>query len=225
MRHCVQHSTALLTRTTCNAAPTCLSPYFAEHPMLLPPTQQPVAPVAPPEASSAAFATALVCEVAASHSLIAASSTSGSRSATSSAPHLVLHVSCATACEVPPGPNARRHIPPTCMKPRAHATSLRSSRKHGATPLLIAHSRADESNSFHPGQQRAAPPGRPEQPAPPQVPQIFAQHAEPSLEVTPLHETLPRRLLHDGSRETIGRADVTAANRRASNSCGSSRVY
>ena len=115
----------------------------------------------------------------------------------------------ASACDEPP-PKARRQISPTAVKPRAHVTAPRSSSTHGGAPLRSAHSPALRSNSFHPGQQRAAPPGRPEQPAPPHRPQIDAQHAEPSADGTP-RQTMPP--LPSCLREPTAAHDVPFAAR------------
>ena len=176
------------------AAPMCRSAYLPEHPRLLPPTQQPEAAATAPDAAAAdRSATDFGAAASAWHSSIAFFSTAGSRRETRSAAHRLWHCSRAAEWESPLPPTARRHVLPTSVKPEAQATAPKSSRVQGGTPPRTAHSPALESNSLHPGQQRAAPPGRPEQPAPPHLPQIFEQHAAPSGEDMPLHVAPPRR--------------------------------
>ena len=239
-----QQSMAVGTVTTCRVLPTCRSPYLAEQPWLLPPTQHPAA--ADARESSAARAAALVGAVAASQSSSAACSTIGSRRMASSAFQREWQVCRASAYEEPP-PKARRQISPTAVKPRAHVTAPRSSSTHGGAPLRSAHSPALWSNSLHPGQQRAAPPGRLEQPAPPHRPQIVAQHPEPSADDTPRHAMPPSCLreptaAHDvpfaaisggggvtasgggGEASGIGGLSARTAS-RLSGRLGSSRVY
>jgi hypothetical protein len=113
-------------------------------------------------------------------------------------------------------------MPCARVNPFAQTTLLKSSSRHGGEPSRTEHSPTLESNSFHPGQQLDAPPGRPEHPAPPQRPHTLAQHAAPSGEVTPAHvgltaavEGLRKRLecAHPRSTDGISATDADDVHR------------